>query len=318
MKKIILLITLLTLYFTSLNIQAQISVTSDTVNQEIYGRYTGTPIIKLSSSYMCHDKNSPYYSRTLNGYRNNFSTIQECVNAGFGLPNVSEYREEPEFYAKGAANIKALQEARLLTKDDPAKAILDGLGSTANQTPNSVPATESQIETAKEEVEKANKEKEASFEFGGFNWNPALVYLSYNGHDYIEDVRIESGEEGEPSSIFVGKQISGQLSLMLEAHYYWDWMRGKYQYGTGPFVSVSLATQEGNSLGSVTGVGWMFGLRQQEGISMNIGLGYFRDTDFVTLRDGLKDGDETTFTDSNDLLQKRDNGGLMLVLSSTF
>ncbi|MGY8900314.1 MAG: hypothetical protein ACKVI8_19995 [Paraglaciecola sp.] len=103
---------------------------------------------------------------------------------------------------------------------------------------------------------------------------------------------------------------------MLEAHYFWDWSRGKYQYGVGPFVSVSLATQQANSLGSVMGVRAKFGLRQKN--VMNIGFGYFRYTEFETLRDGLKDGDTTSFTDSSDLIQKRDVGGFMILFSANF
>ncbi|KHT53271.1 hypothetical protein RJ44_19940 [Alteromonas macleodii] len=316
-------IVFLTLY-PSASLAQVANIAAETQNQEEFGVYIQNskgedPEVKLSRNYLCHGKGTTYYPLTTSGYRNNFGNVQECVDAGFGLPKKPYATEDIELYTKAAKNVENLLLERVATGRDPALARLSTLNSASSTSnPNTVAPAPTEVVEAIEDAKKAEEEKKEAADFGGFNWNPALVFLSYNGPDYIEDVEIESNAEGGDGTIFVGKKVGTQLALMLEAHYFWDWSRGKYQYGVGPFVSVSLATQQGNSLGSVMGVGAMFGLRQKDVMNMNIGLGYFRDTDFETLRDGLKDGDTTSFTDSSDLIQKRDVGGLMILFSANF
>jgi hypothetical protein len=298
------------------------SVLSETQGQVTFGKYVPGAIVKISQNYLCHDKNSPYFTQTAFGYRNNFATAEECAEAGFGLPKKPYFTTNVELYARATKNVESLVLESSLSPagNDPGEAKLASLSSnSAIINPNSIPKTATDTKLAKTIADKAEKEKEETENFGGFGWNPALVLLSYRDAEYIEDVRIESGEDETNGTIFVGRKVGKQLALMLEAHYFWDLKNTEsVQYGLGPFVSVSLATQKGSDLGSVIGLGAMLGLRRKEGTTMNIGLGVFYDTDFQTLRDGLKDGDTTTFTDSADLIQRKDVNGVMLLFSSTF
>ncbi len=62
----------------------------------------------------------------------------------------------------------------------------------------------------------------------------------------------------------------------------------------------------------------MFGFKNADGTSWNIGIGQFIDTDVPRLRDGLEDGDTTTETDPTKLLTNEDETGIMLMFTANF
>jgi hypothetical protein len=63
--------------------------------------------------------------------------------------------------------------------------------------------------------------------------------------------------------------------------------------------------------------GPMFSVRDKNSSNgFSVGLAYFVDTDFKVLRDGLSDGDETTYSDSAKLIRKVDESGWLFMISS--
>ena len=167
---------------------------------------------------------------------------------------------------------------------------------------------------------KEQKEQEDEADFYGFNWAPAIALLHYS-EPYIEDVRIESTGEGDNqvNTIFIDKEADTNLALMLETHYLVDWNTcyGR-PCGYGLFAAIDLAKQEGDPL-TTFALGVMFSVKNKNDQSgLSFGLGVFIDTEFETLRDGLKDGDTTIYTDSQKATRKTDEYGPMLMISGKF
>ena len=267
----------------------------------------GTPEVKLTSNLLCHNEESHYYKNITKHFEIDFDNIEQCVNSGFVLPNLYN-KTNMKLWLKGQDNLKALK--GIAKKYDAATQKNEIKEAFVNELQAASP----------EEISAAKDEVNNQVDFGGFDWNPALVFLGYNGSSYIEDVSIERANPDDAmGTIRAGKELDHQLALMVEAHYYWTWFGDDArQYGAGPFVSVSLASQEGSSLGSVLGVGAMFGTRKEGQTAFNFGIGYFRDTDFTRLRGGLSPGDMTTATDSATLIEKHDVGGWMLLFTANF
>lgn len=63
----------------------------------------------------------------------------------------------------------------------------------------------------------------------------------------------------------------------------------------------------------------MLAVKDKQGSNgVSVGLGAFIDTDVTEIRDNLKDGDFTSYTDSTKLLRKVDESGIILMISATF
>ncbi|WP_158972587.1 hypothetical protein [Paraglaciecola sp. L3A3] len=276
--------------------------------------------VKLTTSGLCHDSNSSYYKQIKNGYKTSFNTVEECVESGFALPKSYYEKNESELYLKGLSNKTAL-----LLQQPMSTAIATKLGNCGAVNSTAI-ASQSNVADPSEVVEnvKAQQAQEEdikkSYDFGGFNWNPAIVLLAYSDKPYIEDITIERQNETDAEGVVrIGKEVDYQMALMIETHWYFGIKKNQIeQFGYGPFLAVSLAKQEGDGLGTTIGFGPMIGWYKGEGKSMNIGLGYFIDTDFTTIRGDLQDGDMTTEKDSTKLLRKRDSDGVMLLFTATF
>lgn len=287
--------------------------------------------IKLTSSGLCHDSNSSYYSQIKNGYKNKFNTIDECVAAGFALPKAYYEKEASEIYLKGLSNKTSLSLQKPLSAAIASRLSSCNMATStngnstsgktvtaANSVDDSVDPSEV-IENVKAEQAQAESIKKA-YDFGGFNWNPAIALLSYSDKSYIEDITIERQNTDDVEGVIrIRKEVDYQMALMIETHWYFGIEENQIeQFGYGPFLAVSLAQQEGGGFGTTIGFGPMMGWYRGEGKSMNVGFGYFIDTDFTTIRGDLKDGDTTTEVDSSKLLRKRDSDGWMLLFTATF
>ncbi|MGY8900315.1 hypothetical protein [Paraglaciecola chathamensis] len=91
LKSLFITTTVFLIFYPSTS-QAQVAdIAAETQNQEEFGVYIQNSKgkdaeVKLSRNYLCHGKGTTYYPLTTSGYRNNFVNVQECVDAGFGLP----------------------------------------------------------------------------------------------------------------------------------------------------------------------------------------------------------------------------------------
>ena len=92
-----------------------------------------------------------------------------------------------------------------------------------------------------------------------------------------------------------------------------------HKVGVGPFISVSVADTDGGDPFGAYGVGLMMGFKDKKGSgSWNIGFGYFVDTKAKKFRPGIEAGDTTTEQNTDDLLVEHDQGGVMLIVSTSW
>jgi hypothetical protein len=299
----------------TISLQTQAAITFDKLGDSLFGStaaVAGTPTVKLTGSLLCHDTNSQYFASILQAYRIQFNTIADCVQAGFMLPELYKNKNE-ELYAQATKNRLRITQ------------VTDTLPLAATQTEIKAAFEKAlTVEFANDKTKQLDKETEEEekkkAEFAGFNWNPSLTLMKYSDTTYIEGISIErASPDDEMGIIRAEKELSTQMALMLEAHYYWtsDYSEGR-TWGWGPFVTISLASQEGSELGSIIGGGLMLGTRTYKGSAFNVGMGYFRDTDFTRLRDGKKTGDTTTATDSATIVEKHDVGGWLIMFTASF
>lgn len=253
---------------------------------------------------VCYDEESPQYS-TMSGQAT-FTSLQACLAAvsANGKRNVlaTYYKGiEPKLWQVSATNALSNAQQELAAKSMSTLSEVERTG---------LKAKEQEKQVADDTVKNLY----------GFNFNPALTMLFYVGDDYLDDISVETRTiEGESKNyVRVGKSVSTQLAVMLESHYFFEGKLSGRTFGHGPYISTNLATQEGNEIFSILSFGYMIGLAGEDGTSFNIGLGGFVDTDVKKLRNGLKDGSETTFVNSKDLYDKTDQEGVILSFSATF
>ncbi len=165
-----------------------------------------------------------------------------------------------------------------------------------------------EIESAQEKVE---QEKKAGTKFAGINWGLGLAFTNL-GVSAVEDVTIEDG------SIRVNHQVENKAVALVESHYFFVHEGRKSTWGHGPYLAIGLIAEDGIDPLSTYGVGYMFGFKNPDGTSWNIGLGVYFDSDVPRLRDGIKDGDDTTEADPTKLITSKDEEGAMLMFSANF
>jgi hypothetical protein len=249
-------------------------------------------------------------------------TITDCFNK-------NDKTRMDRRYAKMCPNLALLETQIAKAK---AKARMDAeLNSAApdplkiKQLQNTIVLADKLEDKEKEEVKEAQakveKNKENTNDFYGFNWAPAIAVMSYDS-SYIDDVRIEVTGEGEDkvNNVYVDREVDINLAVLLETHYLWPWKVKsiKRDTGIGFFAATNLVKQEGAPL-TMFAFGPMFSVRDKDSSNgFSVGLAYFVDTDFKVLRDGLSDGDVTTYSDSAKLIRKVDESGWLFMVSSKF
>ncbi|WP_417543039.1 hypothetical protein [Marinobacter sp.] len=172
---------------------------------------------------------------------------------------------------------------------------------------------------AQDKIDAQLNEQEADSreEFKNFKLGIGIAFTKLHGTS-IEDLDIRDGQ------IVVEKERSHRGNFMLETHKFFtpQWLNrqvGADTVGIGPFITVSIADTDGGDPFSSYGVGLMAGFKdRQGGGSWNIGFGYFVETKAQKLRSGVSEGDTTTVTDTDDLLVERDQGGIMLIVSTSW
>ena len=169
------------------------------------------------------------------------------------------------------------------------------------------------------EADDTDEEADAQEDFEKFKLGIGIAFTKLHGES-IEDVDIRDDR------IVIDKERSHRGSFMLESHKFFTYNRLSRMFGNdtttvgvGPFITVSIADTDGGDPFSAYGVGLMMGFKDRKGSgSWNFGFGYFVDTEAKKLRPGLKAGDTTTVQDTDDLLVERDQGGVMLIVSTSW
>jgi hypothetical protein len=278
-------------------------------------------------SSICHAENLG------NNYKNMLSkaTAKGTVYKSVGSMNAclqEDYARMDKRYAKKCPNLALLEADIKKAKEQ------ETLAAELKKTnPDLVLVAQSQdrivlegklADIAKEGVQekkvKAEKVKDDTNDFYGFNWAPGLAVMNYDS-PYIDDVRIESTGEGEDkvNTVYIDREVSTNIAIVLETHYLWSIGKvAERDTGWGFFAATNLVKQEGAPL-STFAFGPMFAVKDKDGPNgISVGLGFFVDTDFKVLRDDLTDGAITTFEDSAKVVRKVDETGWMLMISATF
>lgn len=283
--------------------------------------------IFYSQSEICHAKylGSTYdnmLSKTMPINANYIikNSLRECILDG-GKLDRRWAKHFPELSLLETKILKEKQEAALraaITKGTPVTA--DILKAQESLEVTKELEEVKQVKATKAE-EKVAKEKKDENDFYGFNWAPGIAVMSYNT-PYIDDIRIDSTTVGEEqvNTIYIDREVETNIAIVLETHYLWEWdyKVSKRSTGIGLFAATNLVKQEGEPL-TTFAIGPMFAVKDKDSSNgLSIGLAYFVDTDFKVLRDGLKDGSTTTFTDTAKAIRKVDEDGWMLMISSKF
>lgn len=257
--------------------------------------------VLLSTTKICHSPESRYY-KGLKRIEQSFDTLVECLKSTeqARLPKTKEGLEEAE---------KILEEQITIVKEKKYQAI------------EGKKAADAAIYSQKEEELKSTKEKTSKVRddlnaFTGLGFGIGMAFTHIDG-DYIDSVEIQEGK------VFVKKSQSHRGVFMLESHKFFQpkaWTkRGWVNSGVGPFVALSIADTEGGDPFSAYGMGVMVGFKEKEGGgSWNMGIGYFVNTKYRTLRKGIEDGTDTTETNPENLIVERDSTGVMIIVSSTW
>lgn len=248
------------------------------------------------------------------------NSLAECVQDG-GRVDPKYEALFPELSLMQAELFKQKEESNLQTlRSNPA--------STSSEIQKQLKIAQfaqEQVETKQEEVDKIEAKNQKKSEdiknFYGFNWAPGIAVMNYRD-PYIDDIRIETSGEGteQVNTVYIDREVTTNLAIVLETHYLWplDVKVADRSTGIGLFAAINLAKQEGDPL-STFAFGPIFAVKDKDSSNaFAVGLGYFVDTDFKELRDGVTDGSITNFTDSSKLIRKVDASGWLLMISSKF
>lgn len=263
--------------------------------------FDDSSIVKLSSSGICHPPESPYYNRTID-QSNGSLNLKACLAAGHRLPK----------------QLQKLYNAEVVLTDDKASTAAKALA----------------LEDKADVITEQKKEKQDSKEFGGLRFGFGLG-MSFLGNQ-IDEVRILDG------NVVVKKQRSNQGRAILESHkFIWtssypgdeepiaDLQANTLskavtrvvgrEWGFGPFVTASLADDQGAGLLSAYGIGLMAGFRSKDSSSSwNLGVAWFVDTEVKALRPGIVDGMATSLMNSDDLTKTVDEEGIIIIVSGSW
>jgi hypothetical protein len=279
-------------------------------------------------SKICHAENLGDNYKTMLSKATVGGSIYDAVGSMNDCFEVVEARMDRR-YAKKCPNLALLQTQIAKARE---KERMDAELAKANPDPIKIEQSRDVIALAekledKEEDEvketqaKAQKAKEDTNDFYGFNWAPGIAVMSYD-NPYIDDVRIDSTGEGEDkvNKVFVDREVNKNLAVVLETHYLWRIKVDSINRdtGLGLFASTNLVKQEGAPL-TMFAFGPMFSVRDKDSSNgFSVGIGYFVDTDFKVLRDNLSDGDITTYEDTAKIIRKVDESGWLFMISSKF
>lgn len=275
----------------------------------------------LTPNKVCRANEEPYKDRLIGSVP--YSTMDECLDQeGAQLPNSpAGLREKAQVLRNKSYDLfEGLGES---SGNDDSKSFLFGSG--GGSTENLAPLLEDRFELlsnqkaqdiveAKEADETANDLED----FEKFKLGIGIAFTKLHNQS-IDDVDVRDGR------IVVTKEREHRGSFMLETHKFFTYQRlsrmfpNTHSVGVGPFISVSVADTDGGDPFSAYGVGLMMGFKDRTGSgSWNIGFGYFVDTKAKELRSGIEAGDTTTVQNTDDLLVERDQGGVMLIVSTSW
>lgn len=275
----------------------------------------------LTPNKVCRANEEPYKDRLIGSVP--YSTMDECLDQeGAQLPNSpAGLREKAQVLRNKSYDLfEGLGES---SGNDDSKSFLFGSG--GGSTENLAPLLEDRFELlsnqkaqdiveAKEADETANDLED----FEKFKLGIGIAFTKLHNQS-IDDVDVRDGR------IVVTKEREHRGSFMLETHKFFTYQRlsrmfpNTHSVGVGPFISVSVADTDGGDPFSAYGVGLMMGFKDRTGSgSWNIGFGYFVDTKAKKLRSGIEAGDTTTVQNTDDLLVERDQGGVMLIISTSW
>lgn len=275
----------------------------------------------LTPNKVCRANEEPYKNRLIGSVP--YSTMDECLDQeGAQLPNSpAGLREKAQVLRNKSYDLfEGLGES---SGNDDSKSSLFGSG--GGSTENLAPLLEDRFELlsnqkaqdiveAKEADETANDLED----FEKFKLGIGIAFTKLHNQS-IDDVDVRDGR------IVVTKEREHRGSFMLETHKFFTYQRlsrmfpNTHSVGVGPFISVSVADTDGGDPFSAYGVGLMMGFKDRTGSgSWNIGFGYFVDTKAKKLRSGIEAGDTTTVQNTDDLLVERDQGGVMLIVSTSW
>lgn len=275
----------------------------------------------LTPNKVCRANEEPYKSQLIGSVP--YSTMDECLDQeGAQLPNSpAGLREKAQVLRNKPYDLfEGLGES---SGNGDSKSPLFGSG--AGSTENLIPLLEDRFELlsnqkaqdiveAKESDEKADDLED----FEKFKLGIGIAFTKLHDQS-VDDVDVRDGR------IVVTKEREHRGSFMLETHKFFTYQRlsrmfpNTHSVGVGPFISVSVADTDGGDPFSAYGVGLMMGFKDRTGSgSWNIGFGYFVDTKAKKLRSGIEAGDTTTVQNTDDLLVERDQGGVMLIVSTSW
>jgi|GEM_PF-2120541 len=277
----------------------------------------------LTPNKVCRANEEPYKSQLIGSVT--YSTMDECLDQeGAQLPNSPAGLREK-------AQVLRNKKYDLFEGLDPyfgnggVESYSSGSSSGGASTGTTLPLLEDRFELlsnqkaqdiveAKEADETANDLED----FEKFKLGIGIAFTKLHNQS-IDDVDVRDGR------IVVTKEREHRGSFMLETHKFFTYQRlsrmfpNTHSVGVGPFISVSVADTDGGDPFSAYGVGLMMGFKDRTGSgSWNIGFGYFVDTKAKELRSGIEAGDTTTVQNTDDLLVERDQGGVMLIVSTSW
>ncbi len=224
----------------------------------------------------------------------------KSISSNLCHPPTSPYRKRLKVYADGTNSYQTLN-ACIADGGDLPKSMREELKAED-------PIVEEEIVKAET---KAKEDAAAGTKFAGINWGLGLAFTKL-GVKAVKDVSIEGTE------IRVNHTAKNKAVALVESHYFFVHEGKRSTWGHGPFIAIGLIAEDGVDPLSNYGFGYMFGFKNLDGTSWNVGLGQFFDTDVPRLRDGLNDGDSTSETDPTKLVTREDEQGLMLMFSANF
>lgn len=277
----------------------------------------------LTPNQVCRAFEEPYKSE-FNNYTL-FPDLETCLDEkGANLPNSpAGLREKAQMLRnKPYEPFKGLQ---FQSESGQFEGFSSGSEGGAGSNTNVLPLMEDRFELlsnqkAQDIVEEKEslEEADAQEDFEKFRLGIGIAFTKLHDES-IDDVDIRDNR------IVISKEREHRGSFMLETHKFFTFNRlslmfpDSHKVGVGPFISVSVADTEGSDPFSAYGVGLMMGFKDRKGSgSWNIGFGYFVDTKAKKLSPGIKAGDTTTVQNTDDLLVERDQGGVMVIVSTSW